>query len=464
MQNFIDTNRHEPQKKSVAARVRGFDEIYRFYNMAQAASQAERCIQCGDPFCAALGCPLGNAIPQWLGAIADDDLETAFLLSNETSPFPEILGRICPQSRLCEGACTLEDGYGAITIGAIEASITDLAFAHGFELPFPGIRHKQRVAVIGSGPAGFSCAHFLLRAGIGVDMFERSSIPGGLMAIGIPNFKLDKEIVQRRFEILTRAGLTLHLNREVGREVAFEQLLEDYDAVFLGVGACGGQLPKLAHERHGSVFLAMEFLSEVQTRLSGGKMHRRFDVRGRRVVVIGGGDTAMDCVRTAIREGAETVTCVYRRDEENMPGSRKEYHNAVEEGAEFFFLRSPTRIVVNDDARLTGIEVIRTRLSNADESGRRRVETVEKSEHCILGDILILALGFDVEEFDFLSKAGIATEKRCLQIDAESGRTSHPKVYAGGDCSRGAHLAVTAAADGRRAAFDIMERLLGEAP
>ncbi|KIH77983.1 glutamate synthase (NADPH) small subunit [Geoalkalibacter ferrihydriticus] len=462
MQNFINTNRQEQAKEQAPARIQSFDEIYRFYTRSQAAAQAERCIQCGDPFCAALGCPLGNAIPQWLGAIAERDLKKAFLLSNETSPFPEVLGRICPHTHVCEGACTLNDGYGAITIGAIEASISDLGFAAGYELPFPGVTRPQKVAVVGSGPAGMSCAHFLLRAGIGVEMFERSSEPGGLLSLGIPNFKLDKQTVRRRFDILQKAGLKLHLEQEVGRDVNFSELTENFDAVFLGVGATGGRLPRLAHERHGSVFLAMEFLTEVQSRLLGRKMHRRFDVRGKRVVVVGGGDTAMDCVRTAIREGAETVTCVYRRDEANMPGSEKEYHNAVEEGVLFYFHRAPTKIIVDNDGRLTGVEVLQTCLADPGPDGRRQVKEVPCSEHCIVADTLILALGFDVEDFGFLHKAGIQTRHRRLFVDRDTGRTSHPKVFAGGDCHRGADLAVTAAADGRRAAFAIMEQLLSE--
>ncbi|WP_305046664.1 glutamate synthase subunit beta [Geoalkalibacter sp.] len=462
MQNFIHTNRQEPAKHPAPARVLNFDEIYRFYSLSQAASQAERCIQCGDPFCTALGCPLGNCIPQWLGAIAERDLKKAFLISNETSPFPEVLGRICPHTHVCEGACTLNDGYGAVSIGAIEASISDLGFAAGLELPFPGVTRPQKVAVIGSGPAGMSCAHFLLRAGIGVEMFERSLEPGGLLTLGIPNFKLDKSIVARRFDILHKAGLKLHLNCEIGRDKPFAELVEKFDAVFLGVGATAGRLPKLAHERHGSVFLAMEFLGEIQGRLLGRKMHRRFDVRGKRVVVLGGGDTAMDCVRTAIREGAESVTCVYRRDEANMPGSLKEYHNAVEEGVTFFFHRAPTKIIVDNDGKLTGVEVLQTCLAEPGPDGRRQVKEVPCSEHCILADVLILALGFDVEEFPFLQKAGIHTRHRRLVIDKDSGRTSHPKVFAGGDCHLGADLAVTAAAEGRRAAFAIMEQLLGQ--
>lgn len=208
MQSFTVTNREDPSKEDVSRRLKNFEEIYRFFNDRKVASQAERCVQCGDPFCTTIGCPLGNYIPQWLEAIAEKDLKKAFLLSNESSPFPEILGRVCPHNYLCEGACTLDDGYGAITIGPIEASITDLAFEAGYTLPFPGITTDKKVAVIGSGPAGMSCAHFLLRAGIKVDMFERADIPGGLLAYGIPGFKLEKKTVTHRFEILKQAGLT----------------------------------------------------------------------------------------------------------------------------------------------------------------------------------------------------------------------------------------------------------------
>jgi glutamate synthase (NADPH/NADH) small chain len=464
MQNFIETTRQEPKKKNVNLRLRSYDEIYHFYDLAQMAPQAERCIQCGNPFCTVIGCPLGNYIPQWLAAIAAKDLETAFRLSNESSPFPEILGRICPHNVLCECACTLNDGYGAITIGAIEASITDLAFAKGLQLPFPGITRDCRVAVIGSGPAGMSCAHFLLRAGIGVDMYERSDEPGGLLALGIPNFKLDKAIVRNRFEILRQAGLRLHLGQEVGRNVDFGQLLDSHDAIFLGIGATGGRLPHLAHERHGNVFRALEYLTEIQYRLKGHAIHHRFNVRDKNVVVVGGGDTAMDCLRTCVREGAKTVTCLYRRDPSNMPGSHKEYHNAQEEGVTFMFHRTPTQIIVDDDdGRLTGVEVLSTRLDGVDADGRHRVEEVPGTEHCIMADVLILALGFDVEEFDFLKQVGVETDpRRRMVVDRRTGRTSHPKIFAGGDCSRGSHLAVTAAVDGRRAAMTMMELLLGQ--
>jgi glutamate synthase (NADPH/NADH) small chain len=250
----------------------------------------------------------------------------------------------------------------------------------------------------------------------------------------------------------------------VGRDVDFATLLDSHDAVFLGVGATGGRMPHLAHERHGNVLRAMEFLTEIQHRLEGHSIHHRFEVRDKRVVVIGGGDTAMDCLRTSVREGAETVTCLYRRDPSNMPGSHKEYQNAQEEGVTFLFHRSPTQIIVDDrDGRLIGVEVRHTRLDGIGADGRHLVEEVQGTEHCIPADVLILALGFDVEEFDFLRRAGVETDRRRrMIIDSRTGRTSHPKIFAGGDCSRGAHLAVTAAADGRRAAMAIMERLLGD--
>ncbi|MDH3999344.1 MAG: NAD(P)-binding protein, partial [Desulfuromonadales bacterium] len=236
MQSFTVTHREEPEKDDISRRVRNFEEIYRFFNNRKVARQSERCVQCGDPFCTTIGCPLSNYIPQWLEAIAEKDLKKAFLLSNETSPFPEILGRICPHNALCEGACTLEDGYGAITIGPIEASITDLAFEAGYQLPFPGITSDKTVAIVGSGPAGMSCAHFLLRAGIGVEMYERAALPGGLLTLGIPGFKLDKKIVDNRFRILKQAGMTLHLKSEIGHDLPFAELTEKHQALFLGLG------------------------------------------------------------------------------------------------------------------------------------------------------------------------------------------------------------------------------------
>lgn len=462
MQSFVTTGRVEPCKADVAERLGNFEEIYRFFNRKEVAAQALRCVQCGDPFCAAIGCPLGNYIPQWLEAIAEKDLEKAFRLSNESSPFPEILGRVCPQGRLCEGACTLDDGYGAISIGAIEASITDLGFKAGFQIEFPELRPGLSVAVIGSGPAGFSCAHFLLRAGITVEMYERAERPGGLLTWGIPGFKLDKEIVDNRFRILRKAGLHLHLGKELGRDLPLEQLLERHDAVFLGLGAACGKKAGLEGEGHPQVFMAMDYLTQMQRRRFGQSWEDRFSVLGKRVVVIGGGDTAMDCLRTAVREGADRVVCLYRRDQANMPGSRKEFHNAVEEGVEFFFNESPKQLVFDGGDALVGVEAVKTRMGEPGGDGRRRAENIEGSEHCVPADLVILALGFDAEENPFIRQAGLAMDEwgRIL-VDPRTGRTSHGKLYAGGDCHRGADLVVTAAADGRRAAFAIMEQLLG---
>jgi len=461
MQGFIETNREDPEKADVSQRLFTFEEIYEFFDKRTVAQQSERCVQCGDPFCTTIGCPLSNHIPQWLEAVAEKDLEKAFLLSNETSPFPEILGRICPHNRLCEGACTLDDGYGAITIGPIEASISDLAFEAGYRLPFPGITSEKKVAVIGSGPAGISCAHFLLRAGIQVDMYERSDLPGGLLTYGLPGFKLDKNTVRRRFAILKQAGMNLHLRSEIGHEVPFSNMLRDHDAVFLGLGATNGKRADIPGENHEDVFLAMEFLTNMQRRLLGKPWMERFGVLGKRVVVVGGGDTAMDCVRTAVRDGAAKVTCLYRRDEENMPGSRKEYLNAVEEGVVFMFNEAPRRIILDEDDSLGGVDAVNTELAEPGPDGRRRVIEIEDSGHCVPADVVIMALGFDMEGLPFLKDAGVDLGKWGeISIDPATGRTSHDKIYAGGDCMRGADLAVTAAADGRRAALAIMKDLL----
>ncbi|PLY03977.1 MAG: glutamate synthase small subunit [Desulfuromonas sp.] len=462
MQSFVDRSRREPEKIEAPERLRNFDEIYRFFDNRQVRKQAERCVQCGDPFCTSMGCPLQNHIPQWLEAISDRDLDRAFRLSNESSPFPEILGRVCPQGHLCEGACTLEDGFGAITIGAIEASITDLAFNAGLELPFPGIRHEQKVAIVGSGPAGMACAHFLLRAGIGVEMYERADRPGGLLTYGIPGFKLDKQIVERRFKLLAKAGLKLHLNQDVGVSIPLAKLINANDAVFLGIGATKGRQAGLAGEDLPEVIQAMDYLTAKQQQLFDNKTEMKVEVREKRVVVIGGGDTAMDCLRTAIRDGAAQVSCLYRRNQENMPGSAKEFYNAVEEGVEFCFNISP-REIRRDENGMLCVEVERTRMGERGADGRQQVEIIPDSIHCVPADVIILALGFDITPLPALSDLGIETDRwGQLVIDSATGATSHSKVYAGGDCQRGADLVVTAAADGRRAALALMRRLLGE--
>jgi glutamate synthase (NADPH/NADH) small chain len=461
MQNFINESRREPKKIDVTERLQNFDEIYRFFDKRDVRRQAERCVQCGDPFCTTIGCPLQNYIPQWLEAISARDLERAFYLSNESSPYPEILGRVCPQGHLCEDACTLDDGHGAITIGAIEASITDLAFEAGMQLPFPGIRHEQKVAVIGSGPAGISCAHFLLRAGIGVTMYERAERPGGLLTYGIPGFKLDKGIVDRRFKLLRKAGLELHLQHAVGEDISLEDLVEKYSAVFVGIGATKGKQGGINGEELPDVLPAMEYLTYKQYQIFGQEIDSKYEMKDKRVVVIGGGDTAMDCLRTALRDGARNVSCLYRRDVANMPGSRKEYHNAVEEGVEFCCHISPREIRQEGNDPLC-IEVERTRLGEPGDDGRQRVEIIPNSVHCVPADVVIMALGFDMEAMPGLLDAGVECNNwGQVQIDPESCITNNPKIYSGGDCYRGADLVVTAAADGRRAALAMMRELLG---
>ena len=460
MQNFLETNRHDPEKIDPTLRLQNFDEIYQLINQKHIRKQAERCVQCGDPFCTTIGCPLQNHIPQWLEAIASRDLERAFKLTNESSPFPEILGRICPQSHLCEGACTLNDGYGAITIGSIEATITDLGFAAGLQLPFPGIKHPHKVAIIGSGPAGMSCANFLLRAGIGVEMYERAERPGGLLTYGIPGFKLGKEIVAKRFEILEDAGLRLHLEQEIGATIQLDEIISQHDAVFIGVGATSGRQAGIFGESHPEVISAMSYLTEKQHQLFSKNRPEKFPTKDKRVVVIGGGDTAMDCLRTAARDDANHVLCLYRRDEANMPGSAKEFSNAIEETVEFEFNVTPCGIHRNEDGVLC-IEVEKTRLGATGTDGRQQVEIVPDSKYCIVADMIILALGFDISTMPGLTEAGINTSKwGQIEIDPTTGVTTNPKVYSGGDCHRGADLVVTAAADGRKAALAIMEQLL----
>ncbi len=461
MQTFIKVDRNDPQKDDVLSRIKHFNEIYTKFSAEKAASQAERCVQCGDPYCSAIGCPLSNYIPHWLKTMASNDLALSFKISNESSPFPEILGRICPQDKLCEGACTLnDDGYGAITIGAIETAITEEAFKSGIELDFPGITSDKKVAVIGSGPAGISAANFLLRAGIQVTMFERDSVPGGLLVWGIPGFKLEKDIVARRFDLLKKAGMELKLNCEVGKDVTFESLEKEYDAIFVGVGASKSNSAGLVNQDAENVVNAIDFLRDIQAKLFGQKTTPMVDVSGKKVVVIGGGDTAMDCVRTSLREGAASVSCIYRRDEGNMPGSKKEFYNANEEGVEFTFLATPKAINIAD-GKVSGVTFAKMELGEKDESGRQRVQEVAGSEFEVEADVVILSLGFSHQEMPFADKAGISLNKWGGFEVKENYETSKAFVYAGGDCVRGADLAVTAARDGRTAAFDIINKLLG---
>jgi glutamate synthase (NADPH/NADH) small chain len=453
MLNFTKVDRNNPSKRGVMERIKDFDEVYNVFDKNKAEEQAERCIGCGDPYCHNK-CPLHNIIPAWLKQTAQNDIELAFNISNETSPFPEILGRICPQDVLCEGDCTLNDTHGAITIGAVETHISETGFEKGLKPKFSKEKIGKKVAVIGSGPAGISVATFLLRAGVDVDMFERANRAGGLLTYGIPGFKLDKFRVQRRINWLVEAGMTLHTGCEIGKDKSFEELENSYDAVFLGIGATKGKMPNIDGQNNDNVYLAMDFLTGIQKRnfLEESDKHKDekgfdfIDVKDKNVVVIGGGDTAMDCVRTSIREGASNVKCLYRRDESNMPGSKKEVINSKEEGVEFIFNVSPKSITSE------GVEVLKTQMTQADETGRQSVQIIENSEYIEAADIVILALGFDQELPPFIQESGLELDRwNGLKVN-EQYQTSNSKIYAGGDSVRGADLAVTAAADGKVAA------------
>ncbi|MBA3026726.1 MAG: glutamate synthase subunit beta [Sulfurimonas sp.] len=460
MREFLTTERIDPEKRLVVERTKDFGEIYSIFNSSDASSQSDRCIQCGDPFCLNK-CPLHNYIPQWLKSVAEKDLEFAFKLSNEPSPFPEVMGRVCPHDRLCEGDCTLNDGHGAITIGSIETHITEEGFRQGFKPDFPGITTDKKVAVIGSGPAGLSCATYLLRSGIAVTMYERSDRAGGLLTYGIPNFKLDKKIVERRVKLLQEGGLELVLNCEVGRDIAFEDIANTHDAMFIGVGATKSKKASLNGENAPNVYEAMEYLTAIQKKNFKIKYDKQFDFKDLNVVVIGGGDTAMDCLRTAKREGAKSVTCLYRRDEYNMPGSKKEYKNAMEEGVDFTFLASPKEIILGDNGKAIAVEIVKTTLGVKDASGRQKMEEIKGSETRVKADVVIMSLGFDPAVPSFLAENGIETNAwGGITINEMTHETTTKGIYAGGDCFRGADLVVTAAFDGREAARSISNSLL----
>ncbi len=460
MQKFIDIERSETKKRDSNDRISDFREIYELMNKEEASVQASRCVQCGDPYCHNR-CPLHNYIPYWLRSINNMDLELSFKLSNETNPFPEITGRICPQERLCEGDCTLNDGHGAITIGNIETFISEEGFKKGMKPEFPGITTDKKVAIIGSGPAGISCATYLLRAGIKVDMYEKENRAGGLLTYGIPGFKLDKEVVFRRFKWLEEAGLSLHVNTNVGVDVSFDDIVTSHDALFIGIGAQSPRRARIQNENAENVFMAMEFLRDAQKRLFKEESERKYDVKDKNVVVIGGGDTAMDCLRTAIRMEAKSVTCLYRRDKSNMPGSKKEFKNAREEGAKFIYNASPKEIVLNSENRAIAIIMQRTVMGKRDESGRVGVEIVKGSDFRVEADVIIFALGFSPENPSFLAANGIETNSWGAIVVDENYQTSKLGVYAGGDCKRGSDLVVTAAKEGRDAAKSIIKTLLG---
>src|SRR5215472_16140162 len=460
---FLDIPRTDPPKSPAEARVRHFREIYAPYDPAAAAQQAGRCLACGNPFCE-WKCPVHNYIPNWLKLIEQGNLFEAAELSHQTNSLPEVCGRICPQDRLCEGACTLNDGLGAVTIGAIEKYITDEALKAGWKPDMANVQSVgKRVAIVGAGPAGLACADVLVRGGVQPVVFDRYARIGGLLTFGIPPFKLEKEVVEKRREIMEGMGVEFRLECEIGTDVAFASLLADYDAVFLGMGTYQYVKGGFPGEDLPGVYEALPYLvSNIQHELGfAGAAQALISMHGRRVLVLGGGDTAMDCNRTAIRQGAASVTCTYRRDESNMPGSRRDYRNSREEGVEFLFNRQPIEIVGAE--HVEGVKLVTTRLGAPGPRGRRVPQPIPGSEHIVPADAVIIAFGFLPSPPGWFAGHGIQLHDngrvRVSAGAANAFQTTHPKVFAGGDMVRGSDLVVTAVFEGREAARAILNQL-----
>ncbi|HEB85785.1 MAG TPA: glutamate synthase small subunit [Gammaproteobacteria bacterium] len=460
---FIQIKRLNPDKKPAKERTKEYREIYGQFDAEHAAEQADRCLACGNPYCE-WKCPVHNYIPNWLKLIAEGNIIEAAELCHRTNSLPEICGRVCPHDRLCEGACTLNDGFGAVTIGAIEKYITDIAFSQGWRPDLSRVRNSgKRVAIIGAGPAGLSCADVLARNGVTPVVYDRNPEIGGLLTFGIPEFKLGKEVVRIRRQVLEGMGVEFVLDTDVGKGITLEQLMTEYDAVFMGMGTYRYMKGGFPGEDLPGVYEALPFLiSNVNRCLKLEKNPSDFvNMDSKHVVVLGGGDTAMDCTRTAIRQGAFSVTCAYRRDEANMPGSRREVANAREEGVQFLWNRQPVEIVGN--GRVEGVKVVNTQLGEPDERGRRRPEPVPGSEEIIMADAVIIAFGFRPSPPDWLVAHGIELDEhgRVKAPSAQTFRhqTTNPKVFAGGDMVRGSDLVVTAVYEGRQAAEGILNYL-----
>lgn len=460
---FIEVARKDPKKKLLRQRKKEFVEIYDLFKPAQATEQAHRCLGCGNPYCE-WKCPVHNFIPNWLKLVSEGNILAAAELSHQTNTLPEVCGRVCPQDRLCEGACTLADGFGAVTIGSVEKYITDTAFAMGWRPDMSKVVPTgKRVAIIGAGPAGLGCADVLARNGVTPVVFDRNPEIGGLLTFGIPEFKLEKTVMSRRREVFTGMGIEFRLNTEVGRDVTMEQLLAEYDAVFMGMGTYTYMKGGFPGEDLPGVYDALDFLiANVNRNLGFEKSPEDFiDMAGKKVVVLGGGDTAMDCNRTSIRQGARSVTCAYRRDEENMPGSRREVKNAKEEGVKFLFNRQPIAIV--GEGRVEGVKVVETRLGEPDARGRRSPEPIPGSEEILPADAVVIAFGFRPSPAPWFEQYGIQTDSSGRVVAPEGGefkfQTSNPKIFAGGDMVRGSDLVVTAIFEGRQAAEGILDYL-----
>ena len=458
---FLDVGRFDPAKKNIEESKINFVEIYGDYNQAEASSQSHRCLDCGNPYCE-WKCPVHNYIPDWLKLVNEGNILEAADLCHQTNSLPEMCGRVCPQDRLCEGACTLNDGFGAVSIGNIEKYITDKALEMGWK---PDLSNrtwtKKKVAIVGAGPAGIGCADILIRAGIRCDVFDKQPEIGGLLTFGIPEFKLEKSVVRRRRKILEDMGIKFHLNKEIGKDISFQKLHDEYDAVFLGMGTYTSLEGGFKGESLPQVHKAIDYLIGNTNHLL--KLEQKeisyVNLKGKNVIVLGGGDTAMDCNRTAIRQGAQSVSCLYRRDEQNMPGSRREVVNAQEEGVQFEFNIQPIEIIGTN--KVEGVKTIQTKLGEPDQNGRRIPVPIPGSEKIFPADEVVIAFGFRASPADWfkdfnikINNAGLveAPEKQELKF-----QTSNPKIFSGGDMVRGSDLVVTAIWEGREAAKSIIQ-------
>ena len=458
---FLEVGRFDPTKKSIEERKISFVEIYNEYNQVEASNQAHRCLDCGNPYCE-WKCPVHNYIPDWLKLVNEGNIIEAAELCHSTNSLPEVCGRVCPQDRLCEGACTLNDGFGAVTIGSTEKYITEKAFEMGWK---PDMSYRtwtsKKVAIVGSGPAGIACADILTRSGIHSHVYDKNQEIGGLLTFGIPEFKLEKKVVRRRRKILEEMGVEFFLGKEIGKDLPFQKLYEDYDAVFLAMGTYTSLEGGFEGEKLPGVFKAIDYLISNTNNLLNieDKTNNFIDLKNKDVIVLGGGDTAMDCNRTAIRQGAKSVTCLYRRDEQNMPGSKREVQNAREEGVDFKFNIQPIDIVGSE--KVEGVKIVNTHLGEPDQNGRRVPVPVPGSERIYKADAVIVAFGFRASPADWFKDFEIETDKTGLVLAEEkqafSFQTSNEKIFSGGDMVRGSDLVVTAIWEGREAAKSIIK-------
>nr|WP_237693293.1 NAD(P)-dependent oxidoreductase [Octadecabacter algicola] len=464
MLKFVDVERDMPEKRPPNLRKEDFSEIYAEYATAKAAEQASRCSQCGVPYCQS-HCPLHNNIPDWLRMTAEGRLEEAYEISQATNTFPEICGRICPQDRLCEGNCVIEQsGHGTVTIGSVEKYITDTAFEKGWVKPIrPSVERGESVGIIGAGPGGLAAADALRRQGVQVTVYDRYDRGGGLLTYGIPGFKLEKDIVMQRMAQLEDGGVEFVMNCNVGEDLSFDAIRGKHEAILIATGVYKTRALQAPNAEADGIVRAIDYLT-ASNRKSFGDDVEEFDngelnAAGKKVVVIGGGDTAMDCVRTAIRQGAESVKCLYRRDKANMPGSQRETQNAEEEGVEFVWLSAPKGFTTNDDAAVEGVMVQKMRLGAPDASGRQMPELIEGSDYVEDADLVVQALGFEPEDIPTLWGVPELEVTRWGTVKAEftTGQTSLEGVFAAGDIVRGASLVVWAIKDGRDAADAILD-------